>query len=65
MIENIYPKIPIFLMGLSMGGLTCYKMGLENPDRFKGIILMAPALKGLKESKLIDIIGGLSCLLFG
>jgi len=39
-------KIIFFLLGLSMGGYISYKMSHENPNRFKGVILMAPALRG-------------------
>ncbi|EGR28729.1 hypothetical protein IMG5_169260 [Ichthyophthirius multifiliis] len=41
-----------FLAGLSMGGMTSYRLSLENPELFAGAILMAPAIQH-NQSKLI------------
>jgi len=46
LIEKIYGKdIPKFVGGLSMGGMTSYRLTLEEPKRYRGAILLAPALK--------------------
>ncbi|KAL4469911.1 hypothetical protein ABPG72_006551 [Tetrahymena utriculariae] len=37
--------LPIFMGGLSLGGMLSYRVGLKYPDRFKGIIMMAPAIQ--------------------
>jgi acylglycerol lipase len=37
-------NIKYFLAGLSMGGMTSYRLSLENPEKFAGTILMAPAI---------------------
>ncbi len=44
----------IFIGGLSLGGATAYKIGLKYPNRFKGIILYAPAIKDIKESQFYE-----------
>jgi acylglycerol lipase len=50
-VEDIYGKnIPKFLAGLSMGGMTSYRLSLEKPERYAGTILIAPAIQGLYNS---------------
>ena len=45
-IKEIYGnKYPIFLSGISLGGLTAYTIALRKPDTYKGVILFAPAIK--------------------
>ncbi|CAG9311049.1 unnamed protein product [Blepharisma stoltei] len=40
-----YPEgLPVFIIGESMGGLTCIGISLRIPDVIKGMILLAPAL---------------------
>lgn len=42
------PKnIPIFLSGLSMGGMTSFRLALLNEFPIRGIIMYAPAIKSL------------------
>ncbi len=41
----LYLNTPKFALGLSMGGMTAYKLTLKDPKLFDGTILMAPALK--------------------
>jgi len=38
-------KIKIFLSGLSLGGSICFKMCLNNPQKYSGVIFLSPALK--------------------
>jgi alpha-beta hydrolase superfamily lysophospholipase len=43
--RDLYPSnLPIFLIGLSMGGSMCVSVSLKRPDLIKGIILFGPAL---------------------
>ena len=42
------PKnIPIFLSGLSMGGMTSFRLALLNEFPIRGIVMYAPAIKSL------------------
>lgn len=43
-ISSQYSQLPIFLMGGSMGACLCIHINNLLPSRFKGIILMSPAL---------------------
>ena len=59
LVKQIYPDIPVFAAGLSLGGLTAYHLSLKNKDMFKGSILLAPALAPKMEhvkplSKLVN-----------
>jgi acylglycerol lipase len=40
-----YNKLPKFILGQSLGGMTVYHLTLQHPELFDGVILMAPALK--------------------
>jgi acylglycerol lipase len=44
LVKKIYPETPLFVSGLSLGGLTAYHMSLRHPELFKGAVLLAPAL---------------------
>ncbi len=44
-LKNIHENVPIFLMGLSMGGCITANYTLMFPGSVSGIILMAPAVK--------------------
>lgn len=44
LVRNHYPDKQLFTLGLSLGGLTSYSLGLNNPE-IAGCILMAPALR--------------------
>lgn len=57
---KIYPNLPIFAMGLSMGGMTCYYLSLRNPSLFKGVIMMAPAIKNVMGGALIGLVTGIA-----
>jgi alpha-beta hydrolase superfamily lysophospholipase len=44
-----FPGKKVFLLGESMGGLIAYDLAGRHPDRFAGVVLIAPAFKnGLK-----------------
>lgn len=45
LIKKIYPKVPLFGVGLSLGGATAYHLSLRHKNLFDGTVLMAPALK--------------------
>jgi alpha-beta hydrolase superfamily lysophospholipase len=51
----MYPNLPKFALGLSLGGLTSYYLTLENPHLFDGAILMAPAIKNLLGGKIVKL----------
>jgi alpha-beta hydrolase superfamily lysophospholipase len=40
-----YPNTPVYLNGLSMGGLIAFQVGLRKPALIKGCILLNPAFK--------------------
>ena len=63
MMKNIYSHLPFFCLGLSMGGLASYYLTLGHPEKFKGAILMAPALKNSVGSALVGLTGFLKKLL--
>lgn len=39
----------ILLAGFSLGGRSALKYGLDHPERFKGLLLNAPAIQGLND----------------
>ena len=39
-----YPKVPIYVFGLSMGGTICTMLALNIPELISGMILFAPGL---------------------
>lgn len=39
----------ILLQGFSLGGRSALKYGLDNPERFKGLVLSTPALQGIAD----------------
>nr|QFG74684.1 MAG: serine aminopeptidase S33 [Megaviridae environmental sample] len=43
-IQYKYPNIPIYVMGESLGGGLCIKLGILFKDLIKGIILLAPLI---------------------
>ena len=51
----MYPDIPKFCLGLSMGGLASYYVSAIHPEWFKGAILMAPALKNQVGGFLVGV----------
>ncbi|KRW98241.1 hypothetical protein PPERSA_05585 [Pseudocohnilembus persalinus] len=58
-LEKYDPKIPKFISGLSLGGLTAYLITSRFPDLFKGAILYAPALMPIHnkvDQKLAEIL---------
>ena len=55
-IFNLYPNVPIFLMGRGMGGLI--SLALQKKEKFKisGLILLSPSLK--RPSNTLSAISG-------
>ena len=51
-VNDLYPlqTLPRFLLGLSMGGMTAYRLSQESPQLYRGAILMAPAILNLYDS---------------
>ena len=47
---SLYPDLPFFLMGMSLGALISYKLSLEFPKEFKGVIMLSPALRPIQNS---------------
>ncbi len=41
----------IYLQGFSLGGRSALKFGLENPAKFKGLLLNTPAIQGILDLK--------------
>lgn len=44
-IRQKYPETPMYLMGISMGGVIAINFSVKNPDLIDGLILMAPGVK--------------------
>jgi len=42
---NKYPGVPIYLNGVSMGGLIAFNVGLKNQSKVNGCVLLNPAFK--------------------
>lgn len=49
------PDHPIYLMGLSMGGMITINYSVQYPELIKGIILIAPGVKSTFKMKASDI----------
>lgn len=45
LINDMHPELPLFCLGLSMGGLSAYLLTLTHSHLFEGAIIMAPAFK--------------------
>ncbi|KAM3131417.1 hypothetical protein pb186bvf_016489 [Paramecium bursaria] len=57
------PKnIPIFLSGLSMGGMTSFRLALLNEFPIRGIVMYAPAIKSLQCNMFIGAVKALGCI---
>jgi predicted esterase len=41
----------VYLQGFSLGGRSALKFGLDNPAKFKGLLLNTPAIQGLLDLK--------------
>jgi acylglycerol lipase len=47
---SLFPDLSFFLLGMSLGALICYKLTLEFPKEFKGVIMLSPALRPIQNS---------------
>ena len=54
-VRELNSNIPIFMMGLSMGGMLTVNYSVQYPDELTGIILMAPAVSSNFKLKGSDI----------
>jgi acylglycerol lipase len=43
-VKGLYPTLPFFSMGLSMGGMATYYLTLNYPNLFTGAVMMSPAI---------------------
>lgn len=57
--KRMYPELPMFLLGLSMGGLVAYFLGLRHRELFSGVIMMAPAIRSQFSSGLTKVVRGM------
>jgi acylglycerol lipase len=62
-IKAVYPNLPMFATGLSMGGMTTYFLALRDKAMFKGVVLMAPSLKNIHGGTLVGMVIGIASLL--
>jgi acylglycerol lipase len=62
MVKEMYPDLPLFCLGFSMGGLTSYHLGLTHAHLFEGIIMMAPALKNIRCNSLTYLVNCLKTI---
>ena len=49
--EKYEQKKPIYISGLSLGGAICFKLSIRNPEKYAGVIFLAPALRENKEAQ--------------
>jgi alpha-beta hydrolase superfamily lysophospholipase len=42
--DPLLQSLPVFLLGLSMGGATAVRMALAKPGAYRGVVLYAPML---------------------
>ena len=61
-VKEMYPNLPAFALGLSMGGMTSYYLSLRYKHLFRGVIMMAPAIKNIVGGYLISFVNGLASL---
>lgn len=62
-VRREHPNLPIFASGQSMGGMTSYYLSLRNKNLFKGVLLLAPAIKNHIPRPLVTVICGLASIL--
>lgn len=55
-VKEQYPNLPVFLMGISMGGVIAINYSVQHLDMIKGMILMAPGVKTSLKLTFSDII---------
>ncbi|KAJ8902531.1 hypothetical protein NDN08_006934 [Rhodosorus marinus] len=46
--DAILSRLPVFLFGVSMGGMMCAELGVRRPGKYKGIVLISAALEANK-----------------
>ena len=63
LIKPYYKDLPLFCLGQSMGGLTAYRLSLQQPNLYQGVIMMAPALKKNISKFVVGLIRTLKFLL--
>lgn len=51
LVSKFDKKPKVFLSGSSFGGTIAFKMGLLDPSRYAGAVLLAPALREVHQSK--------------
>lgn len=62
-VEALYPDIPKFAIGASLGGLLLYHLALRQPERFAGVVLISAMIKPMVGSLLCTIAATISKLL--
>lgn len=50
--QGQHPRLPLFLLGHSMGGLIALTADLESPDLFDGLVLTAPLIQASQDNPL-------------
>ncbi len=49
LLSKFESKPKVFLCGSSFGGAISFKASLKNPEKYSGIVFLAPALRNLEE----------------
>lgn len=44
-LKRKYPKVPLYLMGESMGGLTTLNFTVQNPHEIEGLLVLVPGIR--------------------
>jgi alpha-beta hydrolase superfamily lysophospholipase len=56
-VSMIYPRLPVYLTGGSMGGALCFALAMKKPELVKGVVTFNPAIGG--NVKCESALGGL------
>jgi alpha-beta hydrolase superfamily lysophospholipase len=63
-IQKSHPRLPVFLLGESMGGLMAFNLAVAQPVLFRGVILISPVFKSILKFPLPVYLQTFAALLY-